>query len=170
MRFHRAVPLTLLLFTVIACEPADDAEDTDDVAVAPAPAFDIEASRTAVGKLRSDWVAAAERDDAATVASYYADDAVFIDETGKVHEGKDAIQTTFAEGFKVAKDLTVTEKTFDGNADISYETGEFKQTVTSPAGKTIPIDGKYLVISRRQPDGTWKIVRHVSVAQPPAAN
>jgi len=50
---------------------------------------------------------------------------------------------------------------------VAYATGEFTETVTTPAKTQQKVSGKYLVVIRRQTDGSWKIARHIGVANAP---
>ena len=142
-----------------ACQPA---EQTDTSATAEKSSTDATAEVTA---LRDQWIAAAERDDAAAVAGMYTDDAMFIGAEGNV-VGRTAIEQSLAESFKTASGLTVSEGTVEAVGDVVYSTGDWSQKVTTANGKTTDISGRYLVISRRQADGTWKITRHVSMPNP----
>jgi ketosteroid isomerase-like protein len=65
--------------------------------------------------------------------------------------------------------LSVTEESTQTVGDVVYSTGTWTQTVATPDGKTVNAEGRYLVITQLQADGTWKITRHVSLLKPPAA-
>lgn len=142
-----------------ACQPA---EQTDTSATAEKSSTDATAE---VSALRDQWVAAAERDDAVAVAGMYTDDAIFMGSEGNVI-GRTAIEQALAESFKTGSGLTVSDGTVETAGDLVYSTGDWSQKVTTPDGNTMDVSGRYLVISRRQPDGTWKIVRHVSMPNP----
>jgi uncharacterized protein (TIGR02246 family) len=149
----------MIVVVAAACQPA---EQTDTSATAEKASTDATAE---VRALRDQWVAAAERDDAAAVAGMYTDDAIFIGVEGNVM-GRTAIEQTLAESFKTNSGLTVSDGSVEAVGDVVYSTGDWSQKATTPDGKTTDISGRYLVISRRQADGTWKIVRHVSMPNP----
>ncbi len=159
--------LFFLVFAAAACSKADTStSDTSGAsAAAVAPAND-DAAKDAIGKIRSDWLAAANRKDSAAVAAYYADDATFVGTEAPLAEGRPAIQTAFGKSFPVSKLDNIDSKELVVSGDVAYDYGTFKQQVTMPGGKTQTINGYYLVTLKRQPDGSWKIVRHVSTTPP----
>lgn len=146
---------------------ADSAAMAGDAMSAAAPADD-NATRASIEKMRGDWKAAADKDDAKTVAAMYADDAVIVTSDSPPANGRAEIETSLARGFPVSKLESIDSKELVVSGDIAYDYGTYRQEVTLPSGKKQMVNGHYLVVSRRQPDGTWKIVRHVATV-PPAA-
>ncbi len=53
------------------------------------------------------------------------------------------------------------------SGDMAYETGTCSMTLTGPEDKPLPEQGHYVVIWRKQPDGTWKAAVDVPVSDPP---
>ena len=159
----RAVAMSCVLLTA-ACQQTENAQATADVAE---KASGVNPANN--GELRAQWIAAAERDDAAAVAAMYTDDAIFLGNDAQAYTGRAAIEAAFAESFKANSGLTVAEESSVTSGDVVYSTGTWTQQVATPGGKTVTADGRYLVISQMQPDGTWKITRHVSLLKPPAA-
>ena len=134
------------------------------------PATDVNAVRDEVGNVRTGWIAAAERDDAAAVAQLYADDAVLMTVEGTVVRGRQGVQEYFAKAFSTSAGLQVTPGSFDASGDLAYESGSFSQDVTPPDKKTMKVSGHYVVVLKRQADGAWKLVQHINTpeAPPPA--
>ena len=166
--------LSLLPFFLAAAAcTTDKAGSTDSAAIsgesmsAAAPADD-NATRAAIEKMRSDWKAAADIDDAKTVAGMYADDAAFVSGDSPPANGRAEIEKAFTQGFPVTKLESIDSKELVVSGDVAYDYGTYRQEVTPPNGKKQMVNGYYLVVSRRQSDGTWKIVRHVATV-PPAA-
>lgn len=136
---------------------------------AGAAAPDARAARAEIDRLRSDWIEAAERDDAEAVAGYYAEDAVVVTTANpEPARGREAIQRMWAEGFPAVSETEVRSSEFVAGGDVAYDYGEYTQRVSPPNGEPITERGHYLVALRRQPDGTWKIAKHVAVASSPA--
>jgi uncharacterized protein (TIGR02246 family) len=160
MKF-RAVATSCIVLAM-ACQPAEQTAASDEAT--EKASGDIAAE---VGQMRDAWIAAANRDEASTVAALYTDDAIFMGVDGNL-VGRAAIETSLAESFKAGSDLTVSESSSEVVGDVVYSTGEWSQKVTTPDGKTADLSGSYLVISRLQADGSWKIVRHVSIPKPAA--
>ena len=165
MRLFRAVPILVLLLLPIACQPADEAETGEAMAVTPS---DPAAANAAVAQLRDAWVAAANRDDAAAIGAMYTEDAILIGADGVVNNGRAAIQSALAAQLPATSDLKVTEATAAVSGDVRYETGTYTQRFQTPGGTQTDLSGAYLVVTQKQSDGTWKIVRHGSWANPPA--
>lgn len=171
----RTTILFILLIPLLACQRQDaqpPATPPEPAAPEPAAAVetDIDAIRQQVDKLRNDWLAAAEKDDAATVATFYTDDAVVVgSESGAPAEGRQAIQEAFATDFPITSQTQVTPRDFHASGDLAYEYGEFTQQVSPPKAKPTNVTGHYVVVLRRQADGAWKLVKHLSVTEPAKA-
>ena len=158
----RFAPVAVLLVSVLACQQTDTAQKSS-----VSETTDLRATQT---QLKDDWVAAANRDDATTVAGMYAEDAVFILPDGSVLNGRPAIQQALTGYFANASNLSVNDQSFDQSGDVVYVTGDFSEDVATPDKKTVKNNGRYIVVSKRQPDGKLLIVRHMGVAVAPPAN
>lgn len=118
-----------------------------------------------VERVRDAWIEAANRDDAAAVAALYADDATVVTAAGEVVRGREAIERMWAEGFGGVDDTRVTPSRTGVSGDLAFDAGEFRQTVHE--GVPAPARGRYIVVLRRQEDGSWRIVEHISAVPPP---
>ncbi|MGH7477606.1 MAG: YybH family protein [Longimicrobiales bacterium] len=167
-------PFILALPLFLACEAGDvgDADFGTEMAPTgqPAVTVDAAASEAEVSRIRDGWVQAAEAGDVATIASYYAEDARMVDVTGEVFEGREAIQETLTTGLEGMSDLEVTSTDLVVGTDVVSDMGSFTQTFQTPDGQEQTVSGRYIVVLRRQDDGSWKIVQHLASApQEPAA-
>lgn len=170
MRPTRLIPL---LFALAACTkgnaPANDSSSvsagTDSMSAASSTASD-DAARDAIGKVRTAWQEAANRNDPAAVAAMYTDDATFVGTESPLASGRQEIQSAFAKTFPIAKIESIDSKELVVNGDMAYDYGTFRQQVTPPNAKAMTINGYYLVITHRQSDGSWKISHHVSTTPP----
>jgi uncharacterized protein (TIGR02246 family) len=128
-------------------------------------------ARAQIERLRNDWIAAAERDDAATVAQMYVDDAAIVDAAAAPAQGREAIQTMLTQNFSSSRNLRVNSHDLTVVGDLAYDYGEFSVQVTPPGQAERTQSGHYVVVLRRQADGNWKIVRHLSTtpSTPPTA-
>lgn len=170
MRRSSAIVALIPLLVGIGCEAPDTADTgAEGAAEMPgAPAVDVAAIEAEVDQIRSDWIAAAERDDAAAVAALYADDAVVVGPAGQPAQGRQAIQEAFAADFPQATNLQVTSSDVEVSGDLVTDMGEFTQTVQTPDGQQQTVTGRYIVVLRRQADGAWRIVQHLSAVPMPA--
>jgi uncharacterized protein (TIGR02246 family) len=77
--------------------------------------------------------------------------------------GKDNIlarNSAVFEPFDVSMSITNEEVVAEGN--WAYARGVYEATLTPKAGgEDIQVDGKYVTILQKQPDGTWKIYRDI---------
>jgi uncharacterized protein (TIGR02246 family) len=140
--------------------------DTVSVATTAQPAGNGEAGRAAILKVRNAWLAAEKKDDAAGVAVLYADDAVFVGTGTPPAHGRAAIQEAFAKSFPITSVTSLDSKQLVANEKVGYDFGEFTQELTPPNAKPQTIHGQYLVALARQPDGSWKITKHVATTPP----
>lgn len=95
--------------------------------------------------------------DAAAVAATYTEDGVEMPPNLPAREGRAAILEWYEAGLQVTA-FSVTSVDTDGRGDVAYDRGTFSITLTPP-GMTEPMDdtGKYLVILRKQSDGSWAV-------------
>ncbi len=129
-------------------------------APAPEPKRDVAADTTALNALRDQYVAAVNSSDAAATAATFADDGIEMIPNQAAVEGKQAIQASYEAMFKmsaVKNAPTPLETQVAG--DWAYDRGNYTLTVTPKSGKPMEESGKYLVVCKRQPDGSWKLYR-----------
>jgi uncharacterized protein (TIGR02246 family) len=102
------------------------------------------------------------------VAAYYADDAVVMLPNQAAIEGRQGIQAMLEAYFKenAAKIAHTPVETQVAGA-WAYERGSLTVTVTPKSGKPMEESIKYLVILKRQPDGSWKVYRDMSNSNEP---
>ena len=164
----RIVMLTLLVslsLIVAACQPAE--APPEPAAVEPTAAADPAAAREEIQRLRDEWIAAAERDDAAAVTALYTDDAVVTSPQDPAAVGREAIQALWTRNFPMASGLQIRSTRTAVGGDVAYDFGEYSQRITPPQGEPMDLSGEYIVALERQADGSWKITRHLSFVRPP---
>ena len=160
----RTPMIALAVVTLAACAktstpPADTTASTS----AMMPAAGNNDAKAAIAKLRDDWVAAANKKDAATVSGFYTDDAVLAGTTVPVTNGRAAIEKVWADAFPIASNLKVNSEKTEVSGDMAYDYGSYSQHIAPPKGKAMEDAGRYLVVFKRQADGSWKIAAHVGV-------
>ena len=156
-----AFALTSML-TFAGCQTAPQPEQKRDVA----------ADTTAINALRDQYVAAVNSNDAAAVAATFADDGIEMIPNQAAVEGKQAVQALYEAMFKqsAVKNAPAPLET-QVAGDWAYDRGNYTLTVTPKTGKPMEESGKYLVVCKRQPDGSWKLYRLIynSNNPPPGA-
>jgi uncharacterized protein (TIGR02246 family) len=158
-----------ILLAFVACETEPVVTDTapapERAATEPAP--DRDADGGEVERIRSQWLEAAERNDAAAVAALYSDDAIVTSPMGEAVRGRESIRELWTEQLPMSSDLDIDSSDFEVSGDLAYDYGTFSQTLTTPAGEEMEVEGEYVVILRRQDDGQWRITRHLSFNRMP---
>lgn len=165
--------LFCLLAVATACttnksSSADSAMASGSDSTAVVAANDEAAGKDAIGKIRSEWQAAADRKDSTAVAAFYADDAVMATSGAPVATGKAEIEKTLGRMVNLTKFSKIDSKELVVSGDNAYDYGTFTDEVTLPNGKKATENGYYIVTLHRQGDGSWKITHHVSTTPPKA--
>jgi uncharacterized protein (TIGR02246 family) len=156
-----------ILLAFVGCETEPVVTDTAPARGVTEPAPAHEADREAIDQVRSQWIEAAERDDAAGVAALYSDDAVVTAPQHEAVHGRESIRELWERQFPMASGLEIGSSDFEVSGDLAYDYGTFSQTLTTPAGEEMEVEGEYVVILRRQDDGQWRITRHLSFNRMP---
>ncbi len=173
MGARRLLLLTALPFLGTACSTADDSAATSDSAAGAAAATtaDVGDARQAIDSANAKFVDAAKRGDTTAIAANYADDAIAMMQNMEAWRGRDAIRRGFAGLFSQmsVKDFDLNTDDVIVSGDLAVETGTYELTSQPKRGSETKEKGKYVVVWRRQADGSWKIIRDVgnSDAPPP---
>jgi uncharacterized protein (TIGR02246 family) len=160
---------TLLLLSTVpffaACAKSDDAATTSESAsgLAATASTDAGAVRQAIDAANAKFIDAMKRGDTITIADNYAEDAVVMPQGAESWRGREAIRKGFTGMLTQA-----TVKEFNGKTedlviggDLAVETGTYDEVYVPKGGKETRDKGKYINVWKRQPDGSWKIVRDI---------
>ena len=116
---------------------------------------DIETVNREIGKAFS-------RGDAAAIAAFYTDDAVVMPPNSQMIKGRKAIE----EFWKGAMGMDVRSIQLDtldvqSGTDLAYEIGNATMIIQPQGGKAATDTVKYVVVWKRQPDGSWKLAADI---------
>jgi uncharacterized protein (TIGR02246 family) len=131
----------------------------------PAPPPDTrKADEAAIRAASADWSKATQARDLDKFVSFYADDAVYFVSNGALVKGKDKIKmawqpTLASQGTTLSFDTTYVEVARSG--DLAYEYGTYTIVTEAKKGKPTEEKGKYVVVWKKQPGGTWKAVADI---------
>ncbi|HEY2376703.1 MAG TPA: DUF4440 domain-containing protein [Gemmatimonadaceae bacterium] len=158
----------VVLLALAACG-AKDARRSDTAAPATATLAgtatpDAAAVRQLIDSADARFGAAALKGDTATLASFYADDAMFMDANMPTIRGHDAIAKAFGAMVATMKPTSFKLQTTDliVSGEYAIETGTYDVSNAAAKGaKPSHAVGKFLVIWRKQPDGRYKIIRDI---------
>jgi uncharacterized protein (TIGR02246 family) len=165
-RYWLAVAVGVVLGS--ACRPAPREGPPTGVEAAAAPLS--AADQAAIRAVDTMFVAAAGGGDAARLAAMYVADASLMPPNAPTVHGRDGIQKfwgAFVDAYRV--NLTLTSEEVEGRGDLAYSRGHYAIDLTPKAHGLAPAhdEGKFLVIFRRQPDGTWRLAVDMSSSDLP---
>ena len=98
------------------------------------------------------------RGDMAAAVEFYTDDAKFLPPNMQTVSGKQSIKEFFEAGKAMGLrrlDFETIEVGYDDN--LAYERGAINITIEPEGGLSMTDKGKYLVVLKRQADGSWKV-------------
>ena len=111
---------------------------------------------------------AVQSKDAATFASFYAEDAVAMNANQRAVQGRDAIRRMAAEMFSLpnlAFSFTPTRIEVAESGDIAHEIGTYRFAADMPGGR-LDDEGKYVTLWKKIA-GDWKIVSDMNNSDRP---
>jgi uncharacterized protein (TIGR02246 family) len=128
----------------------------------PAPPPDTtEADAAAIRAQTDQFLAGFNAGDAAALGGLYAEDAIQMPPDGPANEGREAIVqslTDFFGEFTATQTATVDEVGVHGDLAFSRGTWNVRQTPKAGGAEQVR-NGKWLVLNKRQADGSWKVWR-----------
>jgi ketosteroid isomerase-like protein len=171
------LPVLLTAACAAKSEPAaNPAPDSPAAGAATDAATDTAAIGRAIDSTYETLSAALRRGDtagvAAAVKSVYAPDAIVMWNDQNPWRGREAFwkgaAAALAQGGVSVKEAKNHRDDLAVSGDLAVENGTYVNTLVTKAGQEIQQRGNYLVVWRRQPDGTWKVVREIGNDAPPA--
>jgi ketosteroid isomerase-like protein len=124
------------------------------------PPVDLKAAEDAVRAGDAAQLKAAQALDATTVVSFYSADATLMPPNEPSSSDPASIlkawQGMLVPGTQVTWAPSKVEVAASG--DLAYDQGTYTLTATGPDGKPMNDKGKYLAVSKKQADGSWKLV------------
>ena len=120
-------------------------------------------AKTAIDEQNAKFEEAFNAGDAATVASFYAEDAALFPPGAPRVDGRQAIQDFWAGAIESGLgDLDLEAVEVDGTDDMAVEVGALSLTVpAAEGGGRTEFGGKYIVVWQRGQDGTWQLYRDI---------
>lgn len=164
------IPASLaLVLSVAACDRAATPADGNAAPAAKASTADAEAVKQAFAKFNADITA--KNVDA--IKAHYASDAVMVIPGQAPFAGIDAITADYTAyaadpAGKFAPGAETT--TISSGGDMAYGEVNYQTTFTNPKTKAVETQDRYnLTVYKKQPDGSWKVVRDVNTTVPKAS-
>ena len=168
MRKQHSVLIVATMLGVAACTSAST--PNSDTAAMAMSAPDPTAVRQEIDAANARALDALTKLDPANMTNNYASDAVVM-MTGmpamagssNIHNGMIGMMSAVA-----IKDPKFTTLDVTVSGDLAVEHGTYELTIVPKGGKPAPDKGHYLTVWKKQPDGSWKIVRDISSSEMPA--
>ena len=128
-------------------------------ACAQAPAMNAAADIAAVNALRDSFTTAMNAGDGTAIGNLYTADGASQHNHDKTVAGREAItasQNAMFSQFTVKAEITPNETMTMG--DFGFDRGTYRMTMTPKAGgDAITDEGRYIVLLRKEADGSWKV-------------
>lgn len=130
------------------------------------------ADRAAIDQVRLAYQSAFSAGDAVGIGSLYAVDGVDMPSNEPTRHGRaaivTAIQTTFTDAMPGTMSATMTPTDTQVMGDVAVEHGAFHSMMTPMAGgDMMMVDGRYVMILRRQAGTSWKVILSIDNAAAP---
>ena len=126
--------------------------------------------RQALDDLRTQFMDAFNRGDAASLAALYIQDGTLLAPNLPIITGRQGIQDFFA-GARGAGMTGITLQALEvgHDGDLAYEIGTAVVDIQPSGGQPAKDVGKYVIVCKRQADGSWKMITDMfsSDAPPP---
>lgn len=163
---RRAIGCALASVVLSACAQGKPAVSQQDTATT-----DVSTVRQAIETGNAGLIAAIEKGDSVTAASFYDPEAMNMPQGMPASTGRADIQKMFGGFLSTMKvsgmKLEIQDVVADGS--LAAETGRYTWTLTPATGKPMTESGKYVVVWRKQSDGSWKLYRDIFNTDAPAA-
>jgi uncharacterized protein (TIGR02246 family) len=123
------------------------------------PPVDTKAAEDAVRAVDAAQLKAAQALDAAGVAAWYTDDVAVLCPNQPLVMGKADAQKAWAAMLGPGSQVTWGPSKVEvaASGDMAYVQGTYTSSMPGPDGKPVSDKGKYLAVSKKQADGSWKV-------------
>lgn len=127
-----------------------------------APDAGVREARAAIEAANARFSEAFARGDASALAAMYTPDAIAFPPGSEMVRGNEAI----ASFWKTSRDggvrsATLTTIDVGRSGDVAYEVGTVSLEVQAEGKEPTTATAKYVVVWKRQPDGSWKLHRDI---------
>ena len=152
-------PLVFLLCLTFGCQKAEEAAEE---VMAEQPVMDLAQVRLAIDAANVRFGEAVRSADAAALASLYTEDARILPPNSEMIQGREGIEAYWAGAFQMGiKDIVLTIVDVIGMGDMVCEIGKAVVSIQPEGMDAIEDIAKYLVVWKKDVDGTWKL--HVDI-------
>ena len=130
--------------------------------------FDADAARAQIIAADSAWVLAMQSKNVDSLMTYYASDAVSMNEGAKAAEGTDAIRAAYVQMIKRnPRNMTfkVDAVNFSDDGTMASDRGSLSGTADGPGVKPVNFTGNYINVWQRV-NGRWILIAAINNSAP----
>ena len=122
------------------------------------------ADERAIREAELEWWGVTVAKNLERTVSFYADDASMFPPNAPLATGKEAIRAVWSPllttpGVAISGQTTKVEASRGG--DLGYSIGTYELITPDPTGKPVTDHGKYVVVWKKQADGSWKVMADI---------
>jgi ketosteroid isomerase-like protein len=120
---------------------------------------DPKAPGAQIAAARFTFIAALRRGDAVGAATAYTGDARLLAPSAELLTGRSSIASFWQAGIDAGVDwieLYALDLEIEPGGDTACEIGRYVLRLTSPSGEAVVDRGRYLLVYRREADGSWR--------------
>jgi ketosteroid isomerase-like protein len=161
LNLRTLLPVAALVL-VAACAQQDSAYVEADAATADVEKVDLAAFEQSLQAIEDAYIEGYNGGDAAALAALFAEDGQLSPPLSPALD-RAGIEAMYAASFEAgtAMVLEVMREDFMVFDDMAVGWGAFQVTGTPAEGEPFTANGRYGSIMRMDPDGTWKLFRHM---------
>lgn len=124
--------------------------------------FDVAKVKKSIEAENAKYSEAIKQGNVVGALAAYTDDATALPPDGQMIKGKQALEELYKRFLQIGmKEVTLTTLDVSGSGDVAYEIGKTKVRIQPEGQPSMTDSTKYLVVWKRQADGTWKV--HVDI-------
>jgi len=152
--------LIIAVISLLAC----NSENKEQPAEAKATVvFDLQKAKAFIDSINLKFSEAAQNGDSNWLASQYGPDAEILMENSETIKAKDILSFWGGSIRSGLKYFTFTTTDLQGDENFLIETGTYE---IKDASKKLAYKGKYVVVWKKQADGSWKLYRDMAASSP----
>ena len=116
-----------------------------------------------LARIRTEWSKDLHDKQLDRLVALYAPDAVFLKPSGRRVTGRPAIRDLCKNVMDTfTSDISMHSLGTDHSGDLAYDSGEYSESLVKASdGTKADIQGNYVMILKRQPDGNWLIAEQI---------
>jgi ketosteroid isomerase-like protein len=110
-----------------------------------------------IARTRASFVSALEGGDAIAASAVYAEDAQLLAPSAELFAGREAIAAFWRAGLESGiTGLELEKLTLEGGESVAWEIGRYVLRLGTADEKPVVDRGKYVLVHKRQEDGSWR--------------